>query len=560
MLNRSTDLQSYSIDALLEKTIDESDLVNRSAGALFLTGFLLTLVGSIVLEVQSGIRNSVIEMVFVGAASSLCTFIGLAIPLFASWGCVVAIGSRINWMFGKPLNPSAIAALAANVAFLVAFMLAEAVVSASSKIVLFGSGSCLVFLFFGSLWFQVAARVSVAKQIAHHNAMAGRKPYTEPPCHVQFRIRQMLILMFVVAFSLALLNQLLDKAALTGLMTVGGVIAAILATVFYPAILLSESFQKRFGKVRLKWWEQPRTLSNGLTGENADLAASERMQVESDEDARDEVVMPEPLISTQKNPESTTVSWLAGHGDAVSWISCSGSLFAIWLVVIVELSKAVHGENGFHAGGMFLVIPAGLVGLLLSFALAKVGLAILGALFGGLTRPGTLAAFAGGVIGALGGLLVVAIPELVHFNHLNGSLILGANNLFPIAVVLYSTLVGQAVGRIGIKTHGFRLGVAEEKYQAHATSPVGAASAWRVPLLVSVFCWCIFMTLSGMSDEFKLQLGGGEALLEVSVVLFACLFTIWPVANFLVRMVTMSFRRRYLNQPGSAKLTPASTL
>ena len=118
MLNRSTDLQSYSIDALLEKTIDESDLVNRSAGALFLTGFLLTLVGSIVLEVQSGIRNSVIEMVFVGAASSLCTFIGLAIPLFASWGCVVAIGSRINWMFGKPLNPSAIAALAANDAFL----------------------------------------------------------------------------------------------------------------------------------------------------------------------------------------------------------------------------------------------------------------------------------------------------------------------------------------------------------------------------------------------------------------------------------------------------------
>lgn len=51
MLNRSTDLQSYSIDALLEKSLGESDLVNRSVGALFLTGFLLTLVGSIVLEV-----------------------------------------------------------------------------------------------------------------------------------------------------------------------------------------------------------------------------------------------------------------------------------------------------------------------------------------------------------------------------------------------------------------------------------------------------------------------------------------------------------------------------
>ena len=305
-------------------------------------------------------------------------------------------------------------------------------------------------------------------------------------------------------------------------------------------------------------------MSNGLTGENADLAASEWVQVESDGDAHDEVVMPEPLISKLKNPESTTVSWLAGHGHAVSWISYSGSLFAIWLVVIVELSKAVHGaahgENGFHADGMFLIIPASLLGLLLSLVLAKVGLAILGALFGGLARPGTLAAFTGGVIGALGGLLVVAIPELVHFNHLNGSLILGANNLFPIAVVLYSTLVGQAVGRIGIKAHGFRLGVAEEKYQAHATSPAEAASAWRVPLLASAFCWCIFMTLSGMSDEFKLQLGGGEALLEVSVVLFVCLFTIWPLANFLVRMVTMSFRRRYLNRPVSAKMTPASTL
>ena len=208
---------------------------------------------------------------------------------------------------------------------------------------------------------------------------------------------------------------------------------------------------------------------------------------------------------------------------------------------------------------MFLIIPASLLGLLLSLVLAKVGLAILGALFGGLARPGTLAAFTGGVIGALGGLLVVAIPELVHFNHLNGSLILGANNLFPIAVVLYSTLVGQAVGRIGIKAHGFRLGVAEEKYQAHATSPAEAASAWRVPLLASAFCWCIFMTLSGMSDEFKLQLGG-EALLEVFVVLFACLFTVWPLANFLVRMVTVSLSSRYLNQPGSAKLTPVSTL
>ena len=67
------------------------------------------------------------------------------------------------------------------------------------------------------------------------------------------------------------------------------------------------------------------------------------------------------------------------------------------------------------------------------------------------------------------------------------------------------------------------------------------------------------MTLNGMSDEFKLQLGG-EALLEVFVVLFACLFTVWPLANFLVRMVTVSLSSRYLNQPGSAKLTPVSTL
>ncbi len=558
MTNSSTILQ-YSTAATMEKPIDEGELVSRSAGAMFLTAFVLTLVGSIVLVAQNGPRNSVIEIVGIGAGSAFCPFIGLAIPLFASWGCTVAIGHRINWMFGNPLNPSAIAALAANVAFLVAFLLAEAVVYSSSNTVMIDGGPLLAFLFLGSLWFQVAARVAVAKQIAHHNALAGRKLYTEPPCHVQFRIHQLLIMMFLVAFSLALLNQTLDKAVLMELMVLAGSVTVVLVAVFYPAILLTAGFQKRFGKVRLKPWEQPRALPSSLAGTNADLTASERVQVESNEDTRAEVVMPELLISTQKNPESTKVSWLAGHGDAVCWISCSGSLFAIWLVAIIELSKAVHGESGNHLGGMFLVIPAGLLGLLLSLVLARILLGILGELFGELARPGTLAAFTGGVIGVLGSFLVVAIPELVHFNHLNGSLILGANNLFPLAAVLYGSLVGQTVGRIGIMTHGARLGVAEEKYQAHATSPASAASAWRMPLLVSALCWCIFMTLNRVSDQYKFQ-PSGQALLEVLVVLFACLFVAWPLANFLVRMVTVAFSRRYLNRTVAAKLTPSSTL
>ena len=70
MTNSSTILQ-YSTAATMEKPIDEGELVSRSAGAMFLTAFVLTLVGSIVLVAQNGPRNSVIEIVGIGAGLSL---------------------------------------------------------------------------------------------------------------------------------------------------------------------------------------------------------------------------------------------------------------------------------------------------------------------------------------------------------------------------------------------------------------------------------------------------------------------------------------------------------
>jgi len=182
--------------------------------------------------------------------------------------------------------------------------------------------------------------------------------------------------------------------------------------------------------------------------------------------------------------------------------------------------------------------------------LSNVILRALWTCFKRLCRPGTLAAITGGFIGVLGTLAVLGIIfELLHFDH-QGSFSLEANNSFPLAMVLYGSLVGQAMGRMGIKIHGFRAGFSEEEYQTLATDSLRARSTWLKPLLLSASCWCIFLASSGPStEEFLTQLLTGA---------IGCMSTTWPLANLLVRSARVAPKKRQIAE-SLPQLSPRPT-
>ena len=543
-MTEPTNPQSFSGTASpLEKPMDEGQLLFCAIRALLFSAFIMIFLGAVGGEVYRGTHSSVGSMLALALAGTICAYIGFAIPMFGLWGCAVAIGHRLNWLFDKPLNPSAIAALAANFAFLVPVMYVSAALE------FFNSAFGIAFLFVGSLLFQSTARIAVTRKIAHHNALAGRKLYIEPPCQVQFQIRQLLILTLLFAVGLAIAQSSPVKTALPNLLPLMGISAAMMAAAFYPAILASASFSKKFGKVRLKSWER------GRCDENASLIEPEYTQVNSLSNTEAEVNKLQALVTpTPKYQKNTLKTFILDEcTTAVNWISCSGGIFAMGVLIIVEISRATHHGADFFSSNLAGAILVGIPGLVCIWILSAMMHGVLWTLFERLCKPGTLAAITGGTIGALGTFLMLGAIELVHFNHL-GFISLDANNLFPLAMVLYGSLVGQAMGRMGIKVHRYRAGFSEEEYQALATDSPRARSTWLQPLLLSTFCWCIFLAVNGETAQSI-----SNALLEILTGVTGCMFAVWPLANILVRFTRVAPKPQAMPQPASFRSAPIST-
>lgn len=514
-----------------EKPMEEGQLCLQTAQALFISAFIMALVGAIGYGVCSGLHTSVGSTLAMGLSGAICALLGLAVPLIGAWGGAVVIGCRLNWLFDKPLNPSAIAALAANFAFLVAAMLATGV-ACNQPMILLNSALGIIFLFSGSLLFQFTARIAITRQILRHNALAGHKLYIEPPCQFRFRIRQLMILTLVFAIGLALIQQSPVRAVLPKLLQLMGISMAILATVFYPAFVASARFSKKFSKVRLKPWERRKP---------------EPWERRKPEDKKLEALMI-PIPKYQAKATGYDKYRTAGN-----WLNCSGGIFALGLLVISQISRTIHHDADFIFLELIFAIPLGGYGFVFTWILSSIILRILWAFFEHLCRPGTLVAIAGGFIGALGTFIVLGICELLHFDH-RGFFSLDANNLFPLAMVLFGSLVGQAMGRMGIKVHGFRAGVSAAEYQALATDSLRIRSTWIKPLLLSASCWCIFLALNGATDQ-SIQ----NSLLEMLTGMIGCMFTVWPLANMLVRAARVAPKHQAIPQPASPQLVPMPT-
>ena len=517
--------------------MDEGQLLFCSVRSLLLSAFIMTFIGAIGYDIYSRAYYTFGSLLILGLTSATCAFLGLGIPLVGLGGCAAVIGHRLNWILEKPLNPSAIAALAANFAFLVVML----IISAADPPLL-TSALGIAFLFGGSLLFQATARIAITKQIRRHNALAGHKPYVEPPCQVQFRIRQLLLLTLVLAVGLALIQGLSAKAMLPliGLSTV------IMISIFYPAILVSTSFSRKFSKVRLKPWERGKADYISIDG-NTRLAGDQtRGNSLSNTDAETNKL--EALVIPPPQYQKTTDRFDECMA-AVNWISCSGGGFAMGVLVIVAMSKAVHHGADLFSPDLVGVILVGIPGFVCIWVLSAMMNLVLWTLFVRLCKPGTLAAITGGAIGALGTFLMLCAIELVHCNYL-GFINLDADNLFPLAMVLYGSLVGQVMGRMAIKVNRFRIGFSEEEYQALATDSLRAGSTWVKPLLLSVFCWCISLALNNGAADHSIQ----NLLLAVLTGVFGCMFAVWPLANILARCARVA--PQAVPQPISAQLAP----
>ena len=541
-----------------EQPMEEGQLIFGAVRALFFSAFIMILIGAIWGEVYSGIGISVSDALILGLASTVCSFLGLSLPLLAIWGCALVTGYRLNWILGKPLNPSAIAALAANLAFVVLTMFVSlASVAASNSSTppplfkpLFNSASGIAFLYCGSLLFQFTARIAVTKRIAHHNALAGRKLYSEPPCHIQFRIRQLMILTLVIAIAMVFVKELSARALLPNLMLSIVISMVTLGAAFYPAILMSASFSKKFGKVQLKPWERGRPLK---LHPDASVGAAEPEQTQDDSLTNSEVKSDdsEALVIPISQYPKKAVSY-DEHLAVVKWTSCSGGIFAMGLLVIVQFSKACHHQTNFYfselAGAFLVGIPA----FFFVWILSRLVHGVLWTLLEQRCKPGTIAALTGGAIGGTGTLLLLSVFELVHVNY-QGSFSLHSNNLFPLASVLYGSLVGQAMSRMGIKIHGFRAGFSQEKYQALATDSLQARSTWLKPLLLSASCWCIFVASNRGTDPSV-----EKFLLELLTGTTGCMSAVWPLANSFVRSVRVAPKKRQIAE-SLPQLSPRST-
>ena len=520
--------------------MEEGQLIFGAVRALFFSAFIMILIGAIWGEAYSGIGSSVGNALILGLASTVCSFLGLSLPLLAIWGCALVTGYRLNWILGKPLNPSAIAALAANLAFVVLTMFVSLASASNSSTPppLINSTAGIAFLCCGSLLFQFTARIAVTKRIAHHNALAGRKLYSEPPCHIQFRIRQLMILTLIIAIAMVFVKELSAKALLPNLILVIVISTVTLGAAFYPAILMSASFSKKFGKVQLKPWERGRPLKlhpDGSVGpaepelkQDDSLANSE---VKSDNSEALVIPIPQYLQKAVSYDE---------HLAVVNWTSLSGGIFVMGLLAIVQVSKACHHQTNFHFSQLAEALLAGIPAFFFVWILSRLVHGVLWTLLEQRCKPGTIAALTGGAIGGSGTLLLLSVLELLHINY-QGSFSLHSYNLFPLASVLYGSLVGQVMSRMGIKIHGFRAGFSQEKYQALATDSLQARSTWLKPLLLSASCWCIFVASNGGTDS-----SGDNFLLEVLTGTIGCMAAVWPLANLLVRSVRVAPKKRQI--------------
>jgi len=229
----------------VETALDEDRLVERSWRPLLLACFVMISVISTTLTIFHG-RRSVVETVIECIVMTGCMFIGMSILLFAAWGVLVLGGKRLNWMFDKPLNPSAVAALTASGAFAFAHTIMSGALFIDTNSTEVSLLPLIAIAISGLLLIQVFVRVSIENTIAHHNAIAGRKIYTEPPCEMQFRIRQVMVMTFVLSVGLALLTRTGVEFLLPILLT--WTIAT--AVLFYPAAIISRWFVRRFCKVK----------------------------------------------------------------------------------------------------------------------------------------------------------------------------------------------------------------------------------------------------------------------------------------------------------------------
>ena len=525
---------------LIETEMDERRLIDRTCKPILAAGFFLTFLSCTAISITANPTLTVGARLWLGMTSGLGVSIVLLIPLFISWGVSAYLGGRLNSILGEPLNPSAVAALAAGIAFGVAHTIA----SAAFTSVLFAANSslhgaspttCAIIGVFGSLVFQTVARVRIKRDIARHNARAGRKLYTESPCDVRFKIQQMMIVTVVVSVLLAITMRMAN-ANLVIFATLWGVFTA---AAFYPAIVAANWFDQKLGSVKLKSWEEPRRCDSDFESETSASQpvdqsdpATLRPVVDVAVNTNDKYLEPMPNYRSAARFTSSDVM-----SSAVNWIGFAGAAFGLLLTVALEACSAINGEQVI-VGGMILVIPTVFAGLIAAFMLSGFAMLILTMVnfsIGEPMRMGTMAAFAGGLVGSFGAWMLLGAFRLVHFVPYNGALDFSTtNNLFPLAMILLAALMGQTLGRFGVKKCGYRNGLTQDEYQSQSTGPVLS----RFTPIVLILSACASIMVVAQNEGAKIQ--GMDYIVMGVLGAFACTMLVWPVANFLAHAVSVA--------------------
>ena len=550
----STIGQAAYVPQPVEIELDEFRLVEGTCRPILGAGFVTTLLSSIALSIAIRFYPSVVDCIFQGIMNALFSFIGLGAALFLGWGMAVWLGSRLNSILGKPLNPSAVAALAAAFGFGLAHTIASSGFAMDASIEHPATVIFTIVAVLGSLLFQTVARVRVKRDIARHNLRAGRKPYTEPPCHVRFQIRQMMILMVAISLFLAFAMQLAG-GNLVLLAALWGILAA---SAFYPAIFAAQWVDQKLGRVKLKSWEQhrsndwqPEMEPQAATAQLANLSQSHTEKSESGTESPvgaqhvDVAQLVGPLPGVRSAVKFSSYDAMS---SALKWIGFAGGAFGCLLLIFLEASMAIHHESIARVG-LFLAFPSVIAGMIFASSLSGFTMLCLGLInfsTGERIRTGTIAALAGGLVGSFGAWILLCVIEVVHFSPWTGAVDFStANNLFPLAAILLASLMGQTYGRLGVKIYGHQCGLEFEKYQYESTGP-----AWgRFTLVALILSVCAWVVVVGHNQSVHPQTMS-DFFATVIVGAFARTLLVWPAANLLARSVRVAPKRS--SKPGLA--------
>lgn len=522
------------------KKINEDHLVNRTWRAVICSGLAVLLVVCVANEVGSDRYSSLLSSICGGLVAAVCPAIAVSFTLFLGWGVSVAVLRRLNVILGSPLNPSAIAALGAGFgcALVHSAMVAQLVL-ASSKGTLTESPTFLIYAsaILGCILVQVAARISVRREIARHNLRADHIPFKEPPCDVKFQISQMMILTAAISLLCAVAMHLVGGS----LIMLIALWCVLIASTFFPAILIANWVESKMGHVKLKPWEEVRTID--WETELATIAAAQAQRSDNtlaDDTPTDDTSANAEQLICDLLPQHRSAARYAQHGAltaACVWTSFAGSFFCVLFVISHETSQAIQGI-GSQFDGLINTIPLGFAGAVLGIFLAVPVTALLW-LFnlttGERMRTGTIAAFAGSFVAAAGASLVVWIGEIVHEVPWNGAIdCFSKNNHFPLAMILLACMMGQTFARLGVKRHRRKAGLSIEECRAESSGP-----PWgRYCIRAWIFAACGWILLIANNDAAAITPAtASDYMLSFLLATFASTATVWPLANFFTRLV-----------------------